>query len=261
MLARRAIVDVAAPLPLVWDEDVADAVALALRKSARGAFNITSEPAASARELAAACDLRLIRVPRALVAFGAELAEWVKKLGLSEAVDPAWLRVGDVCMDMTADKARRELGWKPRCPTPAAVIKKFLAENPAAMDRRLDWFFRLAQLRARGEKLEPAMRASGRIHLKLTGPDGGDVGFVLDGERVTVLREMPRPPTTVVMMKAGTFHDLLAGRMDFNTGQMTGKIRVEGEALAAFAIQGLVTRFRADAPKRLQRLLVKGAEK
>jgi putative sterol carrier protein len=104
------------------------------------------------------------------------------------------------------------------------------------------------------------MRASGRIHLKLTGPGGGDVGLVLDGEHITVMREMPRPPTTVVTMKAATFHDLLAGRTDFNTGQMTGKIRVEGEALAAFAVQGLVTRFRAEAPKRLQRLLVKGAQ-
>src|SRR5262249_27536219 len=63
----RAIVGGPAPLPLVWDEDVAGGVALALRKNARGAFNVTAEPAATARELAAACDLRLVRVPRALI--------------------------------------------------------------------------------------------------------------------------------------------------------------------------------------------------
>ena len=60
-------------------------------------------------------------------------------------------------------------------------------------------------------------------------------------------------------MKTATFYDLLAGRTDFTTAQLTGKIRVEGEALAAFLVQAVATRFRAEAPKRLQRILVKGA--
>ncbi|MGZ3406495.1 MAG: NAD-dependent epimerase/dehydratase family protein [Polyangia bacterium] len=257
MLARRAIVDVEAPLPLVWDEDVADAVALALRKNARGAFNITAEPAATARELAAACNLRLIHIPKVLIHLGAQLGALATKLGLSEAVDPAWLRLTDVCMEMSAEKARRELGWKPKCPTPIAVIQRFLAENSTGMDRRLDLFVRLLQLGTRNRPLEPVARMSGRVHLRLTGPGGGDVGFIIDGERVQVIREMPRPPTTVVSMKTATFFDLLAARTDFNTAQLTGKVRVEGEALAAFLVQGVVTRFRADAPKRLQRFFVK----
>ncbi|HEX9103728.1 MAG TPA: NAD-dependent epimerase/dehydratase family protein [Polyangia bacterium] len=259
MLARRAIVDLPAPMPLVWDEDVADAVALALRKDARGAFNLTSEPTATPRELADQCGLRLIHIPRALITVGAQLGALAQKLGLSEAVDPAWLRVGDVCMDMSAEKARRELGWKPKCPTPFAVIDRFLAENSTGLDRRLEIFVRLLQLAARRAIDDPAMHTRGRVHLRLTGPGGGDIGFVIDGAHVQVTREMPRPPSTVVTMKAATFHDLLAGRTDFNIGQMTGRIRVEGEALNAFVIQAVVTRFRATAPRRLQRLLVKGA--
>lgn len=259
MLARRAIVDVAAPLPLVWDEDVADAVALALRQGARGAFNITAEPAATARQLADACGLRLVRIPRALIDLGAQLGSLATRLGLSEALDPAWLRISDVCMEMSAEKARRELGWKPRCPTPADVVKRFLAENSTGMDRRLDLFMRLAQLGARRAVDDPAMHTRGSVHLRLTGPGGGDVGFLLDGARIEVIREAPRPPSTVVSMKTATFYDLLAGRSDFNTAQMTGKVRVEGEALNAFVVQALVTRFRAEAPKRLQRLLIKGA--
>ena len=258
MLARRAIVDVEAPMPLVWDEDVAEAVALALRKSARGAFNITAEPAATARELAAACDLRLIHIPRALINLGAQLGALANRLGLSEAIDPAWLRLTDVCMEMSAEKAKRELGWKPKCPTPVSVIQRFVAESSTGMDRRLDLFVRLLQLGAR-KAIDPTMRTHGRLHLRLTGPGGGDVGFILDGERIEVIREMPRPPSTVVTMKTATFYDLLAGRTDFNTAQLTGKVRVEGEALAAFVVQAVVTRFRAEAPKRLQRLLVKGA--
>ena len=259
MLARRAIVDIEAPLPLVWDEDVADAVALALRKDARGAFNLTAEPAATARELADRCKLRLIRIPRAVLSVGAQLGALANKLGLSEALDPAWLRVSDVCMEMSADKARRELGWKPRCPTPFAVVDRFLAESSTGMDRRLDLFVRLLQLGARHAVDDPAMHTRGRVHLRLTGPGGGDVGFVIDGARIDVIRETPRPPSTVVTMKTSTFYDLLAARTDFNIGQMTGRIRVEGEALNAFVVQAVVTRFRSAAPKGLQRLLIKGA--
>jgi hypothetical protein len=232
---------------------------LALRKNARGAFSVTAEPAATARELADACHLRLIRIPRALINVGAQLGAWATKLGLSDAVDPAWLRISDVCMDMSSEKVRRELGWKPKCPTPVAVIKRFLAENSSGLDRRLDIFVRLLQLAARRLADDPSMYTRGRVHLRLTGPGGGDIGFILDGARVDVIREMPRPPTTVVTMKTATFYDLLAGRSDFNIAQMTGKLRVEGEALNAFVIQAMVTRFRDTAPKRLQRILVKGA--
>jgi putative sterol carrier protein len=120
-------------------------------------------------------------------------------------------------------------------------------------------FVRLLQLGVRRAVEDPTMHTRGRVHLRLTGPGGGDVGFIIDGARIEVIREMPRPPSTVVTMKTATFYDLLAGRTDFNMAQMTGKLRVEGEALNAFIVQAIVTRFRAEAPKRLQRLLVKGA--
>ena len=127
------------------------------------------------------------------------------------------------------------------------------------MDRRLDLFVRLLQLGARRAIDDPTMHTRGRIHLRLTGPGGGDVGFIIDRAKVQVIREMPRPPTTVVSMKTATFYDLLAGRTDFNTAQLTGKVRVEGEALNALVIAAVVTRFRAEAPRRLQKFLVKGA--
>jgi putative sterol carrier protein len=61
------------------------------------------------------------------------------------------------------------------------------------------------------------------------------------------------------MMKATTLTELLAGRTEFTAAQLTGKVRVEGEALAALVVQAIVSRFRAETPKRLQRLLFKGA--
>jgi putative sterol carrier protein len=98
-----------------------------------------------------------------------------------------------------------------------------------------------------------------RVHLRLTGPGGGDLGLILDDRRLSIIRENPRPPTTVVTMKAATLIDLLAGRTEFSSAQLTGKLRVEGEALAALVVQAIISRFRAEAPRPLQRLLFKGA--
>jgi putative sterol carrier protein len=257
MLARRLMFDLG-PMPLVWDEDVADAVALALKQEARGPFNLTAEPLGDPRALAASCGLTLIRVPRAVRSVGAQLSALAAKLGLPDAVDPAWLRVADIPMGMSSDKARRELGWKPKCATPDEVIQRFLAENPSGFDARLELFVRLLQLGARRPNPDAA-QLTGRVHLRLTGPGGGDLGLILDGKRLRVLREVPRPPTTTVTMKAVTFTDLLAGRSEYTVAQMTGRVRVEGEALAGMVVPGIITRFRTQAPARLQRLLFKGA--
>jgi putative sterol carrier protein len=63
----------------------------------------------------------------------------------------------------------------------------------------------------------------------------------------------------VVTMKAATMKELLGGQLEFTTAQLTGKVRVDGEALAALVVQALVATFRERAPKRVQRLLFKGA--
>ena len=258
VLSRRLAFDLPAPPPLVWDEDVADAVALALRKQARGAFNLVAEPATPARALAKACGLTLLPLPRFLTAAAAPLAALAARLGLPDAIDPAWLRVGEVTMIVSSERARAELGWAPRCKTPLEVVQRFLRENPSGLDRRLDLFFRLVQLAARRPPPEGA-RMTGRIHLRLTGPGGGDIGLVLDGRRLHVLREIPRPPTATLTMRATTFADLLAGRTEFTTAQLTGKVRVEGDALAALVPQAIIATFRQRAPRRLQRLVCKGA--
>jgi putative sterol carrier protein/NAD(P)-dependent dehydrogenase (short-subunit alcohol dehydrogenase family) len=258
MLARRAMVDVPAPLPLVWDEDVADAVALALKKEARGAFNLTAEPAMSARDLARACDLRLIPLPHALITAGAQLTALLAKLGVPDMVDPAWLRVSSVPVAMSSEKARRELGWKPKCPTPVEVVQRFLRENPSGLDRRVDLFFRMVQLAGRAPSDE-ARRVRARVHLRLTGPGGGDLGLVVDGGKLVVVREVPRPPTSTLTLRAATLVDILAGRTELTTAQLTGKLRLEGDPIGEMVLGSIIATFRRRAPRRLQRLLFKGA--
>jgi hypothetical protein len=48
-------------------------------------------------------------------------------------------------------------------------------------------------------------------------------------------------------MKAATMLDLLAGRQNFITAQMTSRVRIEGEAMAGMVLEGIVASFRARA--------------
>jgi UDP-glucose 4-epimerase len=251
-LKRRTLVGLGkAPMPLVWDEDVADAVWLAIQRQARGAFNVTADDPKTAEEMAKATGMRVVRPPRALLRGLARLTPLLARAGIGTATDPAWIDAGGPTMIVSSERARRELGWKPRCPTCIDVMKRFLDTAPSRLDRRIAVFLRmvkLASLRPDDMPFE-ARRLRTRMHLALTGTNGGDVGLVLEDGHLTVSHGIPRPPSVVVTMKAATFVDLLAGRLDFATAQFTGKIRVEGEALSAMLIQGMIQRFRGEAAK------------
>jgi putative sterol carrier protein len=73
------------------------------------------------------------------------------------------------------------------------------------------------------------------------------VGLLVKECRVLASARPPSPPTAVVTMKAQLFLDLLAGRSDVSTAQLTGRIRVEGEGHAFLIVSGLISQFRAAA--------------
>src|SRR5262252_4001764 len=128
-LRRRRLFDTnGAPLPVVWDEDVADAVALCLLGGARGAFNVSADELLPARELARRTGLRAVRVPRWLVRRAATILPRLARLGLGRAMDPGWLDSAAVRMIISSERAKRELGWKPRCPTAVDVIAGYRDE-------------------------------------------------------------------------------------------------------------------------------------
>jgi nucleoside-diphosphate-sugar epimerase len=107
-------------MPIVWDEDVADFAILAMKKKARGPFNLSADDLRSASELAKATGIRSLSVPRPLARLAARL---------SPNVDPAWLDIQDVTLIASSDKAKA-LGWSPRCPTAVSVIQRFLDVVP-----------------------------------------------------------------------------------------------------------------------------------
>ncbi len=249
-----------APAPVVWDEDVADAVVTALKQSARGAFNLSADQPLTIPEMARAAGFDVVRVPRWVAKAAARAAVVGGRLGLLDADDPAWLDQIGVRMIPSSERARTVLGWKPSAPTAADVMRRYAEEAPTRPDRRIERFFKLAGLGGRVRKLPPDMaRSRARVHLRLAGPAGGDWGLLLEDGRFCVTRGVPRPPTTVLTIRAERFLDALAGRADVTSMLLTGALATEGEPTGAMVLHSLITQWRqtvagAKAPRWIKRL-------
>ena len=234
-----------APLPIVWDEDVSDAVALALVGGKRGVFNLAADNALPLRELAAQGGLRLVRVPRWLARAFVVVTTWFARLGVGRAMDPAWMEHAGARMVISSERAKHELGWRPRCPTAADVIRRHQAEVPRRLDRRVALFFRTVALASRSRRAESRGSVGFSTHLRITGPDGGDRTIVVDQGRLAIRRGVPRPPAATATFTTQTFRRLLTGESDVTTAQMLGELRVEGEPAAFMLLAAIFAGFRA----------------
>jgi UDP-glucose 4-epimerase len=245
-LRKSQIVDMAtAPLPIVWDEDVAEAIALALHAGARGAFNVAADDALPARELARRTGLRAIHVPRAVAKGAAKASPLLAKIGIGQAMDPAWVDTAGVRMIISSERAKRDLNWRPRCPTAVDVIKRHQAEVPRRLDRRIALFFRAVERASHRRPPDESRPTPLVVHLRLTGPDGGDLTIKFELGRVTVTRGVPRPPGAALTLSTTTLRKLLAGQADVTSAQMMGQVRLEGDPTAVMVLGGIVAGFRA----------------
>jgi UDP-glucose 4-epimerase len=251
-LRKRRIVQVHdSPMPIVWDEDVADAFVMALKKHVAGAFNVVADEALSPSGLGAAAGLRVIRAPLAVALGAAKLSPVLARFGLGKSVDPAWVTHMGHRMNFSCEKAKRELGWQPRCPTAASVIRRYVETNAGKTDLRISVFMKLADAAARrAPPLPKDQRIDLRAHLALTGVGGGDWILHVHEGRLSIKRGIPRPPDAVLTLKATTFLDLFAGKADFGSAQLTGKIRVEGEPRATMILGGMVAMFRKSTTEK-----------
>ena len=69
------------PLPIVWDEDVADLMLLAMRQRARGAFNAAADELLPSPELAARTGCRSVRVLKPMLAAYVGCTRWRRGSG------------------------------------------------------------------------------------------------------------------------------------------------------------------------------------
>ena len=240
--ARRLFLDNGAPpMPYVWDEDVAAAAVLAIKKGARGAFNLVASDPLPAAELARESGLYLVRVPRSMGVAVARLEPVILALGGKPAFDRAWLEIPLPELHYTSEKAKRELGWAPRYPTTAGVLRRVGETARGVVSPKIAVFMRLSALAAARQPPRDEARFHGDIHLELTGPGGADYTLRFEGGRLRITPGMPRPPVSVVSLRASTFVDLLAGREAAPTLELTGKVRVEGEPVGNMLLAGLAT--------------------
>ena len=240
---RRRLLPDGGSLPLVWDEDAADGFLLALKSAARGAFNLSADEPLPARDLAAAAGMRVLRVPLGAVR---AIERAVTALHILPPADPGWLRAADFSLVYSSEKAKRELGWRPRCPTAREVILQYARAVPRKLDRRVALWARVVDGASRSGPQRPELKGyDATVHLDLTGPGGGDFTLRVAEGRVRLRPGAPRPANAAVTMKATTLLDLLAGRSDLAAAQLTGRVRVEGQGHAALVIGGLVGAFRS----------------
>jgi putative sterol carrier protein len=76
--------------------------------------------------------------------------------------------------------------------------------------------------------------------------DGGGAAYHVEllGDRAAVREGLRDDARTTISVRAGDFVDMLAGRLDPSTAQMTGKVRLRGDGEFVFALGVLVTQFR-----------------
>lgn len=103
----------------VHADDVARAYLEAVVGDVRGAFNLAAEPVLDAATVAAELGARTVRVPVG-AARGLAAASWRTHLQPSP---PGWLDLARGVPLMSADRARRELGWEPRVSSLQALLE------------------------------------------------------------------------------------------------------------------------------------------
>ena len=249
-LLRRRVLPVVSdvPLPVVWDEDVAQAVLAAVLRDVRGAFNLSSDEHLSFAELAAAGQMRAWRVPQGLLEGTRKLAPQLRKLGLRPP-DPGWVDAAQFELAISSERAKSELGWQPSCPTAADVARSFNERTPRRLDPRIAVFMRGVAAAARSPRAQREVPPEGRrmslvLHLELTGQRGGDFTLRLHEGKLSIRRGVPRPLDAVISMSAETFLGVLSGTLNLGTARMTGKIRQRGEPMADFMLGAIVGGFR-----------------
>src|ERR671912_1192148 len=115
-LARPELINVVPQIEglraqVVHSYDVGEAYRLALlRKEARGAYNLATEPVVDAREMARVFNARPVPVPVQLARAGARLS-WQLRL---QPVPEGWLDMALELPIMDISRAHQELGWTPQ---------------------------------------------------------------------------------------------------------------------------------------------------
>jgi nucleoside-diphosphate-sugar epimerase len=247
-LFRHIILDAnGAPTPVVWDEDVADAVLMALKgENVAGAFNLVADEPIPPYEVSRITGVHILRIPRGLAVALSRLSPLLTWLTGEPSLDPAWIRVSDVPMTASCDRARKVLGWRPRESTSRGVWSRFARTAPFRLHPRIRLFFSVVNEVGRSGQASGLEGYDGRILLALTGQEGGDFTLEVERGRFRIERKIPRPPTTCITVDAPHFLEVLSGHANLRALQATGRMRVEGDENAVAILNELIRTWRGE---------------
>jgi nucleoside-diphosphate-sugar epimerase len=113
-------------LQLVWDEDVAQAIHLAVRGDFPGAFNLAGDNPITMPDLAKVLGRPCLPLPFGLASAAIKIL-W--PLHLSGQLSPGWIECIRDSIIVSSEKAKRVLGWKPSCDT-AGALRRLMETLP-----------------------------------------------------------------------------------------------------------------------------------
>jgi len=218
------------PLPIVWDEDVADLILLALRARARGPFNAAADDLLPSPELAEQTGMVAVRGWRIVLWTYGAINRALTFFNLYLLSDMSWkYQTEGARLVASCARAKSELGWKPRYATAVAVITRFQEIAPWILDLRLLAVLRLLSTIA--PRFPAVLHArAGRMSLRLDGPVGGDFALVVADGEFRVRAGPLTAPTSTITMDAELFRRLVAGKTELGALRREGLIALRGAA-------------------------------
>lgn len=234
------------PAHCTHQEDVVDAFVLAFRKGARGAFNLASEEPLPQSSWPAAMGKRAFMLPGAMR--GIELAY---QAGWFD-VDPRWLKLpATFPIVVSAERARRELGWRPRWPTTGSALRAIAGRPTACASPATRLALGSAALASRlpgglplGERRHEARSIEGALNLVLTGPTPSEWHVAFEDGAIRVRPGLRSDARASARMLDQVLHQLLTGKLAWSSAQMTGKVRFHGPGEFTFVPGLLAERFK-----------------
>jgi putative sterol carrier protein len=214
------------------EDDVAAAFLLALKKKARGAYNVSAEGTVDANDLGVALGRPRVPVPE-------QAFDLLRRAARRGGVDASWIdqasRGGSIVV--SSKKIRNELRWVPRYETSGDVVRAIAGRPNACAARVLKWYWGpmvLATKALRGIPMSPDTAAQargfeGEVNLVFTGDEPGAYRIRIGNGSFGVLEGISPDARATVTMKTSVFEDILAGRTTPQTVTLSGRVRVRGE--------------------------------
>ena len=111
---------------LVWDEDVTNAIHLAIKKDYHGAYNISGDGYITLENFWELMHIPVLPTIFLITKVGAWLL-WNLRIPFIKNLSPGWLDMGAYPIIMTCDKAGKEMGWKASLDS-QGVLARFFKE-------------------------------------------------------------------------------------------------------------------------------------